>query len=42
MNLESTSSAAVSDAALVWARNSGGNALVGLLLLQAAATSVTA
>ena len=42
MNRDNTSSAAVSDAALVCARNSGDSALVGLLLLQAATTSATA
>src|SRR5205823_8336975 len=39
---ERTSRAADSEAALVCARSSGGSALVGLLLLQAATTSATA
>src|SRR5207253_1332500 len=42
INRERTSSAAESEAALVWARSSGERALVGLLLLQADTTSATA
>src|SRR5262245_8517621 len=42
LKLERTSRAAERDAALVCARRSGGRALVGLLLLQAATTSLTA
>ena len=41
-NRERTSSAAATEAAVACARNIGGSALVGLLLAQAATTSLTA